>query len=162
MSRGVQWSLLGSAVVAALIALAGCSHYLYGERETWRRDAEVACLNSGAVKESPERVRLSAIDGPGICGMDYPLRVSGLGESAPLGYDDEALRPPAAIPDAALPQRWPVVPSNALTAGCATQPTAIQPGAITLPGRRLNTACKYPPGTDRRSDIAVSSWRSAA
>ena len=37
MSRGVQWSLLGSAVVAALIALAGCSHYLYGEREAWRR-----------------------------------------------------------------------------------------------------------------------------
>ena len=114
MSRGVQWSLLGSAVVAALIALAGCSHYLYGERETWRREAEVACLNSGAVQESPERVRISAIDGPGICGMDFPLRVSALGDSAPLGYDDEALRPPAAIPDAALPQRWPLVQSNAL------------------------------------------------
>ena len=42
MSRGVQWSLFGSAVVAALIALAGCSHYLFAEREPWRHDAEVA------------------------------------------------------------------------------------------------------------------------
>ena len=113
MSRGVQWSLLGSAVVAALIALAGCSHYFSGEREAWRGEAEVACLNSGAVKESPERVRISAITGPGMCGADYPLRVSALGESGPLGYDDEPLRPPGAIPDAALPPRWPVQ-SNAL------------------------------------------------
>jgi hypothetical protein len=108
MLRGVQWPLCGSIVVAALIALAGCSHYLYGERETWRRDAEVACLNSGAVKEGPQRVRISAISGPGICGADFPLRVSALGEDAPLGYDDEPLRPPSAIPDAALPQRWPI------------------------------------------------------
>ena len=114
MSRGVQWSLFGSVVVAALIALAGCSHYLFAEREPWRHDAEVACLNSGAVKESPERVRISAISGPGICGADYPLRVSALGDSAPLGYDDEPVRPPSAIPNAALPQRWPVIQSNAL------------------------------------------------
>jgi len=113
MSRGVQWSLLGSAVVAALIALAGCSHYFSGERESWRSEAEVACLNSGAAKESPERVRISAIAGPGMCGADYPLRVSALGESGPLGYDDEPMRPPGAIPDAALPPRWPVQ-SNAL------------------------------------------------
>ena len=114
MSRGVQWSLFGSAVVAALIALAGCSHYLFAERVPWRRDAEVACLNSGAVKESPERVRISAISGPGICGADFPLRVSALGDSAPLGYDDEPVRPPSSIPNAALPQRWPVIQSNAL------------------------------------------------
>ena len=114
MSRGVQWSLFGCAVVAALIALAGCSHYLFAEREPWRRDAEIACLNSGAVKESPERVRISAISGPGICGADFPLRVSALGDSAPLGYDDEPVRPPSAIPDAAMPQRWPVIQSNAL------------------------------------------------
>ena len=114
MSRGVQWSLFASAVVAAFIALAGCSHYMFAEREPWRHDAEVACLNSGAVKESPERVRISAISGPGICGADFPLRVSALGDSAPLGYDDEPVRPPTAIPNAAMPQRWPVIQSNAL------------------------------------------------
>jgi hypothetical protein len=114
MSRSVPWLLFGSAVVAALTALAGCSHYLSGEREAWRGEAEAACLDSGAVKESAERVRISAIEGPGICGADYPLRVSALGESAPLGYDDEQLRPPGAIPDAALPPRWPMVQPNAL------------------------------------------------
>src|SRR5208282_4371468 len=114
MSRGVQWSLFGFIVVAALIALAGCSHYLYAEREPWRHDAEIACLNSGAVKETPERVRISAISGLGICGADFPLRVSALGDSAPLGYDDEPVRPPSAIPNAAIPQRWPVIQSNTL------------------------------------------------
>ena len=114
MSRCVRWWLFGAAVVAALSALAGCSHYLYAEREPWRHDAEVACMNSGAVKETPERVRIAAITGPGMCGADFPLRVSALGDSAPLGYDDEPLRPPGAIPDAALPQRWPLIQSNAL------------------------------------------------
>jgi Extensin-like protein C-terminus len=128
MSRSVQWSLFGSIVIAALIALAGCSsHYLTGERETWRRDAEVACLNSGAAKENQERVRISAITGPGMCGADFPLRVSALGESGPLGYDEEPLRPPGAIPDAALPQRWPVVQSNALPPASPVTPQYRQP-----------------------------------
>jgi Extensin-like protein C-terminus len=112
MSRCVVWSLLGSIVAAALIALVGCSHYLVGERESWRHDAEVACMNSAAGQESPTRVRISAIEGPGICGASFPLRVSALGESAALGYDDEPPRPPGTIPDGMLP-RWPVVQSNA-------------------------------------------------
>src|SRR6476469_8234841 len=98
MSRGVRSLLFGSTVIAALGALAGCGHYWFGERE-----AEVACINSGAVKETPERVRISAINGPGICGADFPLRVSALGDSAPLGYDDEPLRPPSNIPTCAMP-----------------------------------------------------------
>jgi hypothetical protein len=114
MSRGVHWSLLGAVAVAAVIALAGCSHYFnVGEREAWRHDAEVSCLNTGAVKDSPERVRISAISGPGICGMDFPIRVSDIGASGPLGYDDEALRPPGAVPDGAAPRHWPIQ-SNAL------------------------------------------------
>ncbi len=115
MSRGVQLSLLGSVAVAALIAVAGCGHNFYGgEREAWRHDTEIACLNSGAVKDGPERVRISAISGPGICGTDFPIRVSAFGESAPLGYDDEPLRPPGAVPDSAMPKHWPVVQSNTL------------------------------------------------
>ncbi len=43
-------------------------------------EAELSCLNSGAVKETAERVRISPISGPGACGIDYPLRVSALGE----------------------------------------------------------------------------------
>jgi hypothetical protein len=131
MSRCVQWSLAGCLIIAGLIALAGCSHYLYAEREPWRHDAEVACLNSGAVKESPARVRVAPISGPGICGADFPLRVSELGDSAPLGYDDEPLRPPGAIGGGALPQRWPVIESSTLPPPQAGPPQygAPPPGA---------------------------------
>jgi Extensin-like protein C-terminus len=113
MTLGVRWYLVGSSILVALIALAGCSHYMLAEREPWRHDAEIACLNSGAVKESPTRVRISSISGPGACGADYPLRVSALGESGPLGYSDEAPVPPGAIPNASLPQHWPVTQPNA-------------------------------------------------
>src|ERR1700682_6211027 len=108
MTRGVRWYLVGSFVLVTLIALAGCSHFMFAEREPWRHDAEIACLNSGAVKESPARVRISAISGPGACGADYPMRVSALGESGPLGYNDEAPVPPGAIPSTSMPQHWPV------------------------------------------------------
>ena len=123
MSRGVQISLFGSVAVAVLIAVAGCSHNFYGgEREAWRHDAEVACVNSGAVKDGPERVHISAISGPGICGADFPIRVSAFGESGPLGYDDEPLRPPGAIPDSSMPKHWPVMQSNALPPQQAVPP----------------------------------------
>jgi hypothetical protein len=141
MSRSVPWLLFGSAVVAALVALAGCSHYLSGEREAWRSEAEAACLDSGAVKEGAERVRITAIEGPGICGADYPLRVSALGESAPLGYDDEPLRPPGTIPDGALPPRWPVAPSN-------TSPPPVPPP---IPPRYSPAQYGPPPSAPARS-----------
>ena len=68
MSRGVRWFLIGST---ALLTLAGCGRGFMqysGEREPWRREAEVACLNSGTVKESPGIVKISPIEGPGMCG----------------------------------------------------------------------------------------------
>src|SRR5271167_1352216 len=106
MRRGVQWSLISSVVLVALIALAGCSHYLMAEREPWRHEAESSCLASGAVKETPDRVRITTISGPGACGIDYPIRVSALGESAPLSYDDETVRPPGSVPTGSMPQAW--------------------------------------------------------
>jgi hypothetical protein len=127
MTRGVRWYLVSSLVLVALIALAGCSHYLMAEREPWRREAELTCLNSGAVKESAGRVRISSINGSGACGIDYPLRVSELGQqNGPLGYDDEALRPPGAIPDDAAPQHWPGAPSSAVQSS-AVQSNALPP-----------------------------------
>src|SRR6202044_302238 len=122
MTRGVRWYLLGSVLLVPLIALAGCSHFMLAEGEPWRHDAEIACLNSGAVKESPTRVRISSISGPGACGADYPLRVSALGDSGPLGYSDEAPVPPGAIPNASPPQHWPVTqPSAAPSSGVSSQ-----------------------------------------
>ena len=59
-------------------------------------------------------MRIAAIEGPGACGIDYPLRVSALGESAPLSYDDEPV-PPGAIPNgansSAMPRQWPGAPA---------------------------------------------------
>ena len=147
MTRGVQWSLVYILLLIALIALAGCSHYLFAEREPWRRDAEIACLNTGAVKETPQRVRISAISGPGICGMDYPLRIAALGDSPPLAYDADPPRPPANIPTGALPrdalhqdvppivsQGWPDALSRKTppiaSQPIVTQPIATQRGAI--------------------------------
>ena len=51
MTRGVRLYLVGSFV---LVSLAGCGRGFFqsAEREPWRAEAEVACLKSGAVKES--------------------------------------------------------------------------------------------------------------
>src|SRR6185312_6758748 len=106
MQRGVRLSLGG---LTLLIALAGCGRgmWQYGERASWRHEAEVSCLKSGAVKIGTGVVQLQPIEGPGVCGADFPLKVAALGESSPaIGYADD-LRPPAAIPNASLP-RWPV------------------------------------------------------
>ena len=57
MTRGVRLYLVGSFV---LVSLAGCGRGFFqsAEREPWRAEAEVACLKSGAVKESAELVRI--------------------------------------------------------------------------------------------------------
>ncbi len=109
MLRGVGY-FAGFAVLGSLAALSGCSggHFM-AEREPWRHDAEVACLNAGSVKEGEGKVRVKAINGPGMCGADFPIKVSSLGESTPIAFWDE-LRPPSGIPNApnaSMPQRWP-------------------------------------------------------
>src|SRR6202012_3267294 len=107
MTRGVRLYLVGSVV---LVSLAGCGHGFFqsAEREPWRAEAEIACLKSGAVKESAELVRIDPITGPGVCGAAFPLKVAALGESSSsFGFADEDLRPPATIGNQ---PRWPVAP----------------------------------------------------
>jgi hypothetical protein len=104
MTRGVRLYLVGSLV---LVALSGCGRGFFqsGEREPWRAEAEIACLKSGAVKESLEVVRVEPISGPGICGADFPLKVAALGEAgSAYGFADESPRPPAGIGNQ---PRWP-------------------------------------------------------
>ena len=81
MTRGVRLYLVGSFV---LVSLAGCGRGFFqsAEREPWRAEAEIACLKSGAVKESPELVRIEPISGPGMCGAEFPLKVAALGEGS--------------------------------------------------------------------------------
>jgi Extensin-like protein C-terminus len=105
MTRGVCLYLVGSFV---LVSLAGCGRGLFQseEREPWRAEAEIACLKSGAVKESADVVRIDPIAGPGVCGAEFPLKVAALGEnSSSFGFADDDLRPPASIGNQ---PRWPV------------------------------------------------------
>jgi hypothetical protein len=105
MTHGVRLYLVGSLV---LVSLAGCGRGFFqsAEREPWRAEAEVACLKSGAVKESAELVRIDPISGPGVCGAEYPLKVAALGENiSSFGFADESLRPPGNINNQ---PRWPI------------------------------------------------------
>ena len=104
MTRGVRLYLVGSLV---LVSLAGCGRGFFqsAEREPWRAEAEEACLKSGAVKESAELVRIDPISGPGVCGAEFPLKVSALGEpTSTYGFADDDPRPPATIGNQ---PRWP-------------------------------------------------------
>lgn len=71
------------AVAACLAVLAGCGgggggSFNSGQRAPWRASAEQACLKSGAVRASAHVNPISRINGPGVCGLEQPLRVSGL------------------------------------------------------------------------------------
>lgn len=107
MKGAIGFTFAGAVL---LLALAGCgrSFLHFGEeRAAWRHDAEVACLKSGAVKNGAGVVQMRPIEGPGVCGADFPLKVAALGESPALSYADD-LRPPGAIPNASTAQpRWP-------------------------------------------------------
>jgi hypothetical protein len=104
MTRGWGFTIAGGVV---LLALAGCgrSFFTDGERAAWRHKAEVTCIKSGAVKVGVERI--DPIEGPGMCGADFPFKVTALGEAPLMSYADE-LRPPASIPNVSpdMP-RWP-------------------------------------------------------
>jgi hypothetical protein len=108
MKGGLHFYIAGSVM---LLALAGCGRGFLqtGERATWRHEAEVTCLKSGAVKIGAGVVQISPIEGPGMCGADFPLKVAALGESSAVGYADD-LRPPGDIPNGSSAQmpRWPL------------------------------------------------------
>ena len=77
MMRGVGWYRVGFAVVGCLAVLAACSGGSFlAEREPWRKEAEARCIGSGAVREGPGIARSGPIRGPGICGTDFPFKVS--------------------------------------------------------------------------------------
>ena len=125
MKRAVRWRLFGCCL---LVALAGCARTGFEEREPWRHEAEISCLKSGAVKEGPSVAIVKAIEGPGACGLDYPLRVAALGEPALMSFTDEAAPPrAAAYYDPRSPRAHPagLLSSAAVTA----RPASVAPAA---------------------------------
>jgi hypothetical protein len=114
MTRGVRLYLVGSF---ALLALAGCGGgWLMEQREAWRHEAEVACLKSGSVKFTSSVTQVAAINGPGMCGADFPLKVAALGESPLMSFADD-LRPPGGIP-----RHQPMTARPAASPGYEPQP----------------------------------------
>jgi Extensin-like protein C-terminus len=75
MARRVSPVLLGFCV---LISLSGCGFLEHAERPAWRTQAENACLARGLVQPSAFITSVHEIDGPGICGLTHPFKVSGL------------------------------------------------------------------------------------
>jgi hypothetical protein len=111
--------LVGSFV---LVSLAGCGRGFFQteEREPWRAEAEIACLKSGAVKETADLVRINPISGPGMCGAEFPLKVAALGESSSsVGFADEDMRPPGSVGNQ---PRWPVSQPPPSSARASTYP----------------------------------------
>ena len=110
MASKLRKCLAGFVVVVGLGALAACSGGGFmGEREAWRKEAEARCIGAGSVIEGPGVVRISAINGPGMCGADFPFKVSSLGVPMAMSFGDD-LRPPGSIPNGtrAASPRWPV------------------------------------------------------
>src|SRR5262249_27079149 len=128
--RGVRWYLVGSLV---LLVLAGCARQAwFGEREPWRREAEMACLKSGAVREGPTVALLKPIQGPGMCGADFPLKIGALGEAPIAGYPDDMTRPPGAIPqNSAYPR--PVATGSSAPVYAPNAPAPYQPDPLYTP-----------------------------
>jgi hypothetical protein len=106
MTRGRFFLLIGGLTV--LLALAGCGRgFMQAQRAPWRHQAEAQCMQSGAVKFGAGVVQVKPIEGPGMCGADFPLKVSALGETGSrIGYQDVP-RPPGGIGDSAQMPTWP-------------------------------------------------------
>ena len=79
MARRVPPVLL--AFTAAL-CLTSCGFLGRPERPVWRAQAENACFARKQVALSDTIVAAPEIDGPGICGMTRPLKVSALANGA--------------------------------------------------------------------------------
>jgi hypothetical protein len=128
MGRKIRRVAAACGVVGVIAGIAGCSGGgFFAVREAWRHEAEVQCLESGAVREDAGIVRISPIHGPGMCGADYPLKVSSFGETAPLAYGDD-LRPPGAIPNSSAMPRWPILtPRQARPETRSEQPISLEP-----------------------------------
>jgi hypothetical protein len=130
MAWGFRWYLVGGVILGGV--LAGCSGFMFAEREAWRREAELQCLQSGAVREGAGVTRIDAIRGSGSCGADFPLKVSTLGDSPILSFA-EGLRPPGAIrPTYSTAAPVPGAPSYDPPFGASRAPVAA-PVAVTPP-----------------------------
>jgi hypothetical protein len=105
-----------------LLGLTACGSQIssFEEREPWRSEAEAACLQSGAVREGPAVALVQRIDGPGMCGIEHPLRVAALGDPALTSFAEEAatLHTAFGVPARAAVTTRPAAVNPAATLAC--------------------------------------------
>ena len=75
MVRRFCFLLIGAGLA---FALAGCGMFERAQRPAWRSQAENACIAEKLVQPSSFVVPASPIDGPGICGLEHPFKVTAL------------------------------------------------------------------------------------
>ena len=82
VADGASLSAICRRLAALMLALAGCSNYERPRRPAWRGEAEAACLARNLVHVSAYIQLAREIDGPGICGLTRPFKVSALLDGA--------------------------------------------------------------------------------
>ena len=58
------------------LGVTGCAINRFREREPWRAQAEEQCLAQKLVVPSDDVIPIKEIDGPGVCGMTHPFRLT--------------------------------------------------------------------------------------
>jgi Extensin-like protein C-terminus len=76
----------GFLALFGALSIAGCGFFSRPERPIWRTQAENACFAEKRVTPSAYVVPSREIDGPGVCGMTRPLKVSAL-DDGKVGID---------------------------------------------------------------------------
>ena len=98
MSRGVRWCLAGSLGFGRAGRMRPRHFAVAAEREPWRREAEVACLSSGTVKEGAGLVNIVADRRSGHVRRGLPAEGVGARRRLGAGLCRRTIRPPGSIP----------------------------------------------------------------
>lgn len=76
-------TILSVACLGTAIVVSACGGLRREQRAEWRAQVEMACIKSGKVRETPYVKISKSIDGPGVCGTNFPMKVSALTTSVP-------------------------------------------------------------------------------
>ncbi len=83
-----------------------------------------------------------------MCGADFPLKVSALGEAPAIGYVEEPVRPPGSIAGASRPQpepRWPISQQQYPARTQTGAPMSIEPPGVAQPNYPQQQVLGAPP-----------------
>ena len=119
-----RWLIIGGIFLGGLGTLGACSTFRGEPRAAWRGEAEQACLRSGAIDKLPFVKESRAIEGPGTCGADYPLKVAGIASEFTASIGGARAFSTAIKPEATL--ACPMVPALNAWMNDVVQPAALE------------------------------------